>query len=162
MIDNKQVRVIDDEGNNLGVMKTADAIGKAQDVGLDLVEVSPKADPPVCRIMNYGKYKYVEQKRKAEARKKQKTINIKEIKLRPGIEQNDYDLKMKSARKFLDAGDKVKVTLRYRGREMAHQEIGMALLQRVKDDMVDVAKIEHEPSMEGRQTVMILAPAPQK
>ena len=158
MIDNKQVRVIDDEGNNLGVMKTVDAIDKAADVGLDLVEVSPKTDPPVCRIMNYGKYKYVEQKRKAEARKKQKTINIKEIKLRPGIEQNDYDLKMKSARKFLDAGDKVKVTLRYRGREMAHQEIGMALLQRVKEDITDIAKIEHEPSMEGRQAVMILAP----
>ena len=158
MIDNKQVRVIDDEGNNLGVMKTVDAIDKAADVGLDLVEVSPKTDPPVCRIMNYGKYKYVKQKRKAEARKKQKTINIKEIKLRPGIEQNDYDLKMKSARKFLDAGDKVKVTLRYRGREMAHQEIGMALLQRVKEDITDIAKIEHEPSMEGRQAVMILAP----
>lgn len=158
MIDNKDVRVIDDDGNNLGVLKIQQALQKAVDAGLDLVEVSPKTSPPVCRIMNYGKYKYMEQKRKAEARKKQKTINVKEIKFRPGIEQHDYDLKMRSARKFLDAGDKVKITLRYRGREMAYQDIGMALLERIKSDIVDVAKIEHEPSLEGRQAIMILAP----
>lgn len=140
------------------MVETADAIERALDVGLDLVEISPNADPPVCKILDFGKFKYESQKRKNEARKKQKTIEVKEIKFRPNIEQHDYDVKMKSMNKFIDEGDKVKVTLRFRGREMAHQELGMDVLMRVKNDMEDKAKVEQMPSMEGRQMTMVIAP----
>ena len=131
---------------------------RAMDVGLDLVEVSPNADPPVCKIIDHGKLKYQEQKKRNEARKKQKTIDVKEIKLRPNIDTHDYDVKMRNARRFIDDGDKVKVTLRFRGREMAHQELGAKLLNRVKDDVGTFAKVEQEPKYEGRQIVMVLAP----
>ena len=130
----------------------------ALEAELDLVEISPQADPPVCKILDYGKYKYEQQKKAAEARKKQKVIEIKEIKIRPGIEDHDYNVKMRAARRFLEEGNKVKVTLRYRGREMAHQEIGMELLNRMKEDLKDVTKIEQEPKMEGRQVIMVLTP----
>lgn len=130
----------------------------AADAGLDLVEISPNVNPPVCKALDYGKYKYEAQKRKNEARKKQKTIEIKELKFRPNIDQHDYDVKMRSMRKFIDEGDKVKVTLRFRGREMAHQELGMEVLKRVRDEMSEVAKVESHPSMEGRQLTMVLAP----
>lgn len=131
---------------------------KAVDSGLDLVEVSPDAKPPVCKILDYGKYKYQEQKKAAEARKKQKTVEVKEIKMRPNIDDHDYDVKMRSMRRFFDDGDKVKVTLRFRGREMAHQQIGRDLLLRVKTDIDEIAKVESEPRLEGRQMVMVLAP----
>ena len=130
----------------------------AEEAGLDLVEISPTAEPPVCKIMDFGKYKYEQQKREAEARKKQHIIEIKEIKFRPGTDTHDYDVKMRSVLKFLEEGDKVKVTLRFRGREMAHPELGMKLLQQVKADFDEVAKVEYEPRMEGRQMIMILAP----
>lgn len=130
----------------------------AEEVGLDLVEVSPNADPPVCKILDLGKFKYEEQKRKNEARKKQKTIDIKEVKFRPMIDQHDYEVKMRAMTKFLEEGDKVKVTLRFRGRELAHQELGMKVLQRVQADVEELAKVENRPSMEGRQMVMVLAP----
>jgi len=130
----------------------------AAEVGLDLVEVSPNAEPPVCKILDYGKYKYEAQKKKNEARKKQKVIEVKEIKLRPGIDDNDYGVKMRAMRKFLEEGDKVKVTLRFRGREMAHQDLGMKVLDRVRVDMDDLAKVEQFPKMEGRQMVMVMAP----
>lgn len=125
---------------------------------MDLVEISPHADPPVCKILDYGKLKFVDQKRKAEARKKQKTIDIKEIKMRPGIDQHDYEVKMRAMRRFFDEGDKVKVTLRFRGREFAHQDLGMKVLHRVKDDLEDEAKVESMPRMEGRQMVMLMSP----
>jgi len=130
----------------------------AVEVGLDLVEVSPNADPPVCKILDYGKYKYEIQKKKNEARKKQKIIEVKEIKLRPNIDDNDYGVKMRAMRKFLQEGDKVKVTLRFRGREMAHQDLGAKVLDRVRDELVEMAKVEQFPKMEGRQMVMVLAP----
>ena len=130
----------------------------AVEVGLDLVEVSPNADPPVCKILDYGKYKYEIQKKKNEARKKQKIIEVKEIKLRPNIDDNDYGVKMRAMRKFLQEGDKVKVTLRFRGREMAHQDIGAKVLDRVRDELVELAKVEQFPKLEGRQMVMVLAP----
>ncbi len=130
----------------------------AFDVGLDLVEISPNADPPVAKILDYGKYKYEAQKRKNEARKKQKVIEVKEIKFRPNIDQHDYDVKMRSMHKFIEEGDKVKVTLRFRGREMAHQDLGMEVLNRVKEEMDEKAKVEQHPSMEGRQMIMVLAP----
>ncbi len=126
--------------------------------GLDLVEVSPDANPPVCKILDYGKFKYQEQKKAAEARKKQKTVEVKEIKMRPNIDNHDYDVKMRSMKRFFDEGDKVKVTLRFRGREMAHQQIGRELLLRVKSDIDEIAKVESEPRLEGRQMVMVLAP----
>lgn len=154
----RAVRLIDAEGENVGVVETDNAIDMAMDVGLDLVEISPNADPPVAKILDYGKYKYEAQKRKNEARKKQKTIDVKEIKFRPNIDQHDYDVKMRSMHKFIEEGDKVKVTLRFRGREMAHQELGMEVLMRVKADMEEMAKVEHNPSMEGRQMTMVLAP----
>ena len=135
-----------------------DAIERALNVGLDLVEISPNAKPPVCKIMDLGKYKYELQKRKNEAKKKQKIIEIKELKFRPNIDQHDYDVKMKSMNKFIGEGDKVKVTLRFRGREMAHQNLGMQVLLRVRDEMKDKAKVEQMPSMEGRQMTMILGP----
>jgi translation initiation factor IF-3 len=130
----------------------------AVDAGLDLVEISPNADPPVCKVLDYGKYKYEAQKRKNEARKKQKTIDVKEIKLRPNIDSHDFNVKIKSVKKFLENGDKVKITLRFRGREMAHQEIGMELLKRVEADLEDTASVEQFPTLEGRQLVMLMAP----
>jgi len=152
------VRLIDAEGENVGVTATEEAIKMAFAAGLDLVEISPNADPPVAKILDYGKYKYEAQKRKNEARKKQKVIEVKEIKFRPNIDQHDYEVKMRSMHKFIDEGDKVKVTLRFRGREMAHQELGMDVLKRVRDEMDDKAKVEQHPSMEGRQMTMVLAP----
>ena len=152
------VRCIDPEGEQLGILSTQEALRKAEELGLDLVELQPNADPPVCKILDYGKYKYQAQKRASEARKKQKVIEVKEIKLRPNIDSHDYDVKMRSVRKFLDAGDKVKITLHFRGREMAHVELGSQLLDRVKDDIAEEAKIEAMPKMEGRQMIMVLAP----
>jgi len=154
----KDVRLIDETGQNVGVVSRIDALERATTAGLDLVEVSPDADPPVCKIMDYGKYKYQEQKKAAEARKNQKIVEIKEIKMRPSIDDHDYDVKMRSIKRFFDEGDKVKITLRFRGREMAHQELGMDLLQRVKADLQEDAKVESEPRLEGRQMVMVLAP----
>ena len=152
------VRLISEDGDNVGVVPTGEAIERAYGVGLDLVEISPNADPPVAKILDYGKYKYEAQKKKNEARKKQKVIEVKEIKFRPNIEQHDYEVKMRAMNKFIDEGDKVKVTMRFRGREMAHQELGMEVLNRVKADMDEKAKVEQHPSMEGRQMTMVLAP----
>jgi translation initiation factor IF-3 len=142
----------------IGVVSFNDALNQAAEAGLDLVEISPNAEPPVCKILDYGKFKYVEQKKKHEARKKQKTIDIKEIKLRPNIDQHDYDVKMRNVRRFLTEGDKVKVTLRFRGREMAHTDLGMKVLERVREDMDELAKVEQFPKMEGRQMIMVMAP----
>ena len=153
-----KVRVIDENGENLGVMLTREAIEQAAEVGLDLVEVSPSADPPVCKYLDIGKYKYEAQKKANLARKTQKTQEIKEIKMRPNIDDHDYDTKMKKVFDFIEEGDKVKVTLRFRGREMAHQQLGMQLLQRVAEDTIDDAKVESYPRMEGRQMLMVLAP----
>jgi len=152
------VRLVDQDGEMVGVIGLRDAIDRAMDVGLDLVEVSPNADPPVCKVLDYGKYKYDAQKRAAEARKKQKTIDIKEIKMRPSIDNHDYDVKMRNIVKFLGEGDKVKVTLRFRGREMAHQDLGMRVLDRVKEQLDELGKVEQFPKMEGRQMTMVLAP----
>ena len=154
----REVRLITEDGDNVGVVQTSDAIQRAFSVGLDLVEISPNADPPVAKILDYGKYKYEAQKKKNEARKKQKVIEVKEIKFRPNIEQHDYEVKMRAMNKFIDEGDKVKVTMRFRGREMAHQELGMEVLNRVKGEMDEKAKVEQHPSMEGRQMTMVLAP----
>ena len=145
------VRCIDPDGEQLGVLDTQDAIRKAEDFGLDLVEVQPNADPPVCKILDYGKFKYEAQKRANEARKKQKIIEVKEIKLRPNIDEHDYQVKMRNVQKFLNAGDKVKVTLRFRGREMAHQELGANVLTRVREGTDEFAKVEAMPKLEGRQ-----------
>ena len=153
-----QVRLIGAEGENVGVVSTEDARRMADEVGLDLVEVSPGAQPPVCKILDYGKLKYESQKKKAEARKKQRTIDVKEIKMRPGIDAHDYDVKMRSIHRFIGDGDKVKVTLRFRGREMVHQDLGMKVLERVRDDLGEVAKVEQFPKMEGRQMTMVMAP----
>ena len=153
-----KVRVIDEEGENLGVMLTAEAIEQAAEVGLDLVEVSPNADPPVCKFLDVGKFKYEAQKKANLARKSQKTQEIKEIKMRPNIDDHDYDVKMRNVNRFLEDGDKVKVTLRFRGRELAHQQLGMNLLRRVQDDTAEIAKIEAYPRMEGRQMLMVLSP----
>ena len=142
----------------MGILTIDDALRKADEFGLDLVELQPNAEPPVVKILDYGKYKYQAQKRASEARKKQKVIEVKEIKLRPNIDSHDYDVKMRSVRKFLEAGDKVKITLRFRGREMAHVELGSQLLQRVREDIEEEAKIESLPKMEGRQMIMVLAP----
>jgi len=153
-----KVRVIDENGENLGVMFTREAIEQAAEVGLDLVEVSPNADPPVCKFLDIGKYKYEAQKKANIARKTQKTQEIKEIKMRPNIDDHDYDTKMKKVFDFIEEGDKVKVTLRFRGREMAHQQLGMQLLQRVAEQTGEVAKVESYPRLEGRQMLMVLAP----
>ncbi len=153
-----RVQLIDAEGQNLGVMPTDQAMKMAEEAGLDLVEISPNAEPPVCKILDLGKLKYSTQKKAAEARKKQKIVEVKEIKMRPNIDTHDYEVKMKAALRFFEEGDKVKVTLRFRGREMAHQELGMKLLQRVKDDTAEIAKVESEPKLEGRQMMMVLAP----
>jgi translation initiation factor IF-3 len=154
----REVQLIDSTGHNLGVTDTQLALQKAQEAGLDLVEIAPNSSPPVCKILDYGKYKYQAQKKAAEARKKQKVVEVKEIKLRPMIDDHDYDVKMRSMQRFFEEGDKVKVTLRFRGREMAHQELGYQLLNRVKDDTLKIAKVEQEPRFEGRQVVMVLAP----
>jgi translation initiation factor IF-3 len=154
----REVQLIDAEGENRGVVAIQEAIQMAKDAGLDLVEISPNNNPPVCKILDSGKFKFQAQKKAAEARKKQKTVEVKEIKLRPGIDKHDYDVKMRSIQRFFEEGDKVKVTLRFRGREMAHQELGYKLLQKLKEDTTTIAKVEMEPMSEGRQIVMILAP----
>ncbi len=158
MIQSDKVRVIDENGENLGVMYTREAIEQAAEVGLNLVEVSPNADPPVCKFLDVGKYRYEAQKKANAARKTQKTQEIKEIKMRPNIDDHDYDVKMRNVNKFIEHGDKVKVTLRFRGREMAHQQLGMDLLRRVQDDVEEIAKVEAYPRLEGRQMLMVLAP----
>ncbi|MCW1950074.1 MAG: translation initiation factor IF-3 [Octadecabacter sp.] len=157
-----EIRLIGADGENAGVVTPERAMQMADDAGLDLVEISPNASPPVCKIMDFGKFKYETQKREAEARKKQKIIEIKEVKFRPNTDTNDYDVKMRNVFKFLDNGDKVKVTLRFRGREMAHQNLGRELLERVAEDTKEHGKIENFPKMEGRQMVMIIGPLPQK
>ena len=158
MINVPKIRVIDHEGENLGVMFTREAIEQANELGLNLVEVSPNADPPVCKFLDVGKYRYEAQKKANLARKTQKTQEIKEIKMRPNIDDHDYDVKMRNVNKFIEHGDKVKLTLRFRGREMAHQQLGMDLLNRVRDDMEETAKVESFPRLEGRQMIMVLAP----
>jgi translation initiation factor IF-3 len=153
-----RVRLVDERGEMVGVVTRTEALQRATEAGLDLVEVAANADPPVVKILDFGKYKYEEQKRKNEARKKQKVIEIKEIKLRPGIDDHDYEVKMRAMVKFIEEGDKVKVTMRFRGRELAHQELGMNVLMRVRDDLDKTAKIEQHPRMEGRQMTMVLSP----
>jgi translation initiation factor IF-3 len=153
----REVQLIDEEGQNRGVVAFVDALRMAEDVGLDLVEIAPNSEPPVCKMLDYGRFRFDQQKKAAEARKKQKTVEVKEIKLRPAIDKHDYETKMKAVRRFFEEGDKVKITLRFRGREMAHQEIGLRLLERVRDETGDVAKVELEPQLEGRQMIMILA-----
>ncbi len=153
-----QVRLIDEQGENVGIVATDAALERAEDVGLDLVEISPGAEPPVCKILDYGRFKYQDQKKKSEARKKQKIIEVKEIKMRPNIDQHDYDVKMRSIQRFIAEGDKVKVTMRFRGREMVHQELGLKVLDRVRDQLDEVAKVEQFPKLEGRQMIMIVAP----
>ncbi|HSD93569.1 MAG TPA: translation initiation factor IF-3 [Methyloceanibacter sp.] len=157
-IDTPNIQLIDATGQNVGVVSIADGLARAAEAGLDLVEIAPNSEPPVCKILDFGKYKYQAQKKAAEARKKQRTVEIKEIKMRPNIDTHDYDVKMRSIRRFFEEGDKVKVTLRFRGREMAHQELGAQLLDRVKQDTSTIAKVESEPRLEGRQMVMVLAP----
>lgn len=154
-----KVRLVDATGDMVGVVTIQDAMRRAREAGLDLVEVSPNAAPPVCKILDYGKYRYEAQKKAAEARKKQKVIHLKEIKIRPGIDDHDFETKMKQMHKFLEAGDKVKITLRFRGREMAHMDLGLQVLGRVKEEAADKARVESEAKVEGRQAVMILAPA---
>ena len=157
-IRNREVQLIDQNGQNHGTVDTQKALSMAQEAGLDLVEISPNNNPPVVKILDVGKYKYKAQKKAAEARKKQKVVEVKEIKFRPMIDDHDYDVKLRSMHRFFEDGDKVKVTLRFRGREMAHQELGTRLLDRVKGDIAKIAKVESEPRFEGRQMIMILAP----
>ncbi len=154
-----EVRLIGADGENRGVVSPEQALELAEDTGLDLVEISPNASPPVCKIMDYGKFKYEQQKRESDARKKQKTIDIKEVKFRPNTDIHDYDVKMRNVTRFLESGDKVKVTLRFRGREMAHLNLGRDLLERVADDIKEIGKVENMPKMEGRQMVMMIGPA---
>jgi translation initiation factor IF-3 len=153
-----QVRLIDEEGEMLGVMSAREALLRAYDAGMDLLEISPNAVPPVCKITDYGKYKYEQQKKANEARKKQKIVEIKEIKVRPNIDDHDYDVKMRAAKGFLEEGDKVKVTLRFRGREMAHRDLGAKVLERVRTELAELAKVEQMPRLENRQMIMVLAP----
>ena len=153
-----QVRLIDENGEMLGVLSIRDALYKAFQAGLDLLEISPNAVPPVCKITDYGKFKYEQQKKANEARKKQKVVEIKEIKVRPNIDDHDYDVKMRQAKGFIGEGDKVKVTLRFRGREMAHQELGVQLLERIRTELVEIVKVEQMPRLENRQMIMVLAP----
>lgn len=153
-----QIQLIDEEGTNVGVVSFYDALDRAEEAGLDLVEIAPNSVPPVCKLLDYGRFKYQSQKKAAEARKNQKIVEIKEVKLRPGIDDHDYDVKMKQSRRFFEEGDKVKITLRFRGREMAHQDLGIQLLDRVRQDVGDIAKVESEPRLEGKQMIMILAP----
>lgn len=154
----EKVRLIGAEGEQIGIVLIRDALRMADEVGLDLVEISPAAEPPVCKILDYGKFKYEQQKKANEARKKQKIIDIKEIKIRPSIEEHDYQVKIRAARRFLEGGDKVKVTLRFRGREMAHQDLGMIVLKRLRDELQDISKPEMQPKLEGRQMMMVLSP----
>jgi translation initiation factor IF-3 len=154
-----EIRLIGADGENVGVVHPAKAMDMALEAGLDLVEISPNADPPVCKIMDFGKFKYEQQKRESEARKKQKTIEVKEVKFRPNTDTHDYDVKMRNVVRFLEGGDKVKVTLRFRGREMAHQNLGRDLLERVAADVEGLGKVENMPKMEGRQMVMMIGPA---
>jgi translation initiation factor IF-3 len=158
-IRSKEIRLIGADGENVGVVTPQRAMILAQEAGLDLVEISPNATPPVCKIMDFGKYKYETQKRESEARKKQKIIEVKEVKFRPNTDIHDYEVKMRNVFKFLENGDKVKVTLRFRGREMAHQELGRDLLHRVADDTAEVGKVENMPKLEGRQMVMMIGPS---
>ena len=153
-----QVRLIDEEGEMLGVMSARDALLRAYAAGLDLLEISPNADPPVCKILDFGKFKYEQQKKKNEAKKKQKVVEIKEVKVRPNIDENDYQVKMRAMKSFIDEGDKVKVTLRFRGREMAHQDIGVRVLERIRNELETETKVEQMPRMENRQMIMVLAP----
>jgi translation initiation factor IF-3 len=153
-----QIRLVDEHGEMVGVVSRNEGLDMATDAGLDLVEISPNADPPVCKILDFGKYKYEEQKKKNEARKRQKVIEVKEVKFRPSIDDHDYDVKMRSMHKFIGEGDKVKVTMRFRGRELAHQELGMDVLMRVKGDLDEIAKVEQFPRMEGRQMTMVVSP----
>ena len=157
-IDASQVRLVAEDGAQLGIVSFREAMSKAEDADRDLVEIAPQASPPVCKIMDYGKYKYHEQKKQHEAKLKQKQIQVKEIKFRPGTDENDYQIKLRNMTRFLEEGDKVKVTLRFRGREMAHQELGVALLKRVEADLAPHGSVEQWPKLEGRQMVMILAP----
>lgn len=158
MIRIREVQLIDEAGENRGITPTRDALQMAVEAGLDLVEVAPNAVPPVCKIMDYGKFKFEQQKKAAEARRNQKIVEIKEIKLRPAIDDHDYEVKMKAIKRFFEEGDKVKITLRFRGREMAHQDIGLKVLQRVKEEIAPIGKVEHEPKLEGRQMIMVIAP----
>lgn len=154
----REVQLIDKDGQNRGAMPASQALQIAAEAGLDLVEIAPNASPPVCKLLDFGKFKYQEQKKAAEARKKQRVIEIKEIKLRPMIDDHDYEVKMRAAKRFFEEGDKVKVTLRFRGREMDHQDLGYKLLLRVKAEMAEIAKVELDPKPEGRQIIMIMAP----
>ena len=158
----QEIRLIGADGENAGVVSPARAMQMAEEAGLDLVEISPNANPPVCKIMDFGKFKYEQQKRESEARKKQKIIEIKEVKFRPNTDTNDYDVKMRNVYKFLEQGDKVKITLRFRGREMAHQNLGRELLERVAEDTKEHGRVENFPKMEGRQMVMLIGPLPNK
>lgn len=158
MITSPQVRLVDENGEQVGVVSTADALRRATDAGLDLMEVSPNADPPVCKILDYGRFRYEAQKKKNEARKKQKIIEVKEIKMRPNIDTHDYEVKMRAIHRFIEEGDKVKVTMRFRGREMVHQDLGKQVLDRVRDEMEATAKVEQFPKLEGRQMTMVMAP----
>lgn len=153
-----EVRLIGDDGEQLGIVSLNNALSIAEEASLDLVEIAPMAQPPVCRVMDFGKFKYQEQKKAHEARLKQKQVQVKEVKLRPGTDENDYQIKLRNLKRFLGEGDKAKVTLRFRGREMAHQEIGMRQLERIKADLDDIALVEQMPKMEGRQMVMVIAP----
>jgi translation initiation factor IF-3 len=153
-----QIRLVDADGEMVGIVSRDEGLDMALEVGLDLVEVSPAAEPPVCKILDYGKFKYAEQKKRNEARKKQRVIDVKEIKMRPGIDVHDYEVKMRNVHRFLADGDKVKLTIRFRGRELAHQELGYKVLERVQEDTAEVAKVEAMPKMEGRQMVMVIAP----
>ena len=153
----EKVRLIDADGEMVGIVSLREALALSEESGLDLVEISPNAEPPVCKVLDYGKYRYEEQKKANEARKKQKTIDVKELKLRPMIGDHDYEVKMRAARKFLEAGDKVKFTMRFRGRELSHQELGLKILQQAKADLADISKIESEPKMEGRQMIMMIS-----
>lgn len=153
-----EVRLIDETGENVGVVQTKDALKRAMELELDLVEIVPNAEPPVAKIMNYGKFRYQEQKKAAEAKKKQKVVELKEIKVRPNIEKHDYEVKLKATRRFIEEGNKVKVTLRFRGREIAHADLGLELLRRIQTDTEDLAKTDQAPKMEGRMGLMILAP----
>jgi translation initiation factor IF-3 len=152
------VRLISGEGEQLGVVSLKEALSMAEEKDVDLVEISPTAKPPVCKLMDFGKYKYEQSKKRDEAKKKQKQVQIKEIKFRPGTDEGDYNIKMRNVKRFLEDGDKVKITLRFRGREMAHQEFGAQLLERVKADLEELAAVESFPKMEGRQMVMMVAP----
>lgn len=153
-----EVRLVADDGEQLGIVSLETALQVADEAGLDLVEIAPMADPPVCKVMDFGKFKYQEQKKAHEARLKQKQVQVKEVKLRPGTDENDYQIKLRNLKRFLGEGDKAKVTLRFRGREMAHQEIGMRQLERIRADLEEIGVVEQMPKMEGRQMIMVIAP----